>query len=528
MAVEMLYLAEDVGSYCKLVDPAGGYVQAPIVELSPQTALLNTTLSFMPHDYVNVTLQLFGTTPRTMFAHVVDVEGDNLRLRWLHFTPSDEAKLKSFLEAFASAPVLAKVSTTNGSARDFSRDSAHNGTRDVARDYPVASPAHRADLQTEQVTEPSADARIMVGADGKMDIGATIRSKAKTILASELAARHDKVHVLNMGTIKELIQDAVSEALMNINVSMSETEKKQLLEETEAKFQERLKNFQAEKVGAQEYAKHLNDQLRIAQNLLEEERKRTINVDQFTVSESGMGQIEERLRRVLDMAVKTGNVSPELEAKLRDMIAHILDEERERIRIQEQEAQGAKIDLLEKKLRRLASNLEEAERQRDQAQALANALEQNGGLHGIMLAGITDSDADKKRKLALMKQILDINRHIRDELGVTYNRNDEAVEQLERERLKLPDAKVATRWADDDAAEEADNTARMNKEIAAEQAAVSQDPQIDPDDMPWEVTDIKILTDEERDAAKAHNKSSIKRFSADSTAVPPTNHQLVG
>ena len=35
---------------------------------------------------------------------------------------------------------------------------------------------------------------------------------AKTVRASELAARHDKVRVLNMSTIKELIQDAVQEA----------------------------------------------------------------------------------------------------------------------------------------------------------------------------------------------------------------------------------------------------------------------------------------------------------------------------
>lgn len=639
MADEVLRLADDGESHCKLVDPAGGPVQVPIVELNPQTALLSTKLNFMPNDYLDVTLQLRGAAPKAMFAHVVNLEGANLRIRWLHFDPSDEAKLKAFLDAFASGklrpedkapePVAAATPADAAASRQGTRrivrpshvftpfsksgggepvkpadpakpieGAERQGTRRVVRPSaqaiqpfgpatgarPTATapaagqvarppsitpeakapdssggfaisqspsggnvaiePTPRSEKAIEttapekvdnpQATETASDAKVVVGADGKMDIGATIRSKAKTIRASELAARHDKVRVLNMGTIKLLIQDAVAEAMAHIGASLGESEKKRLLEESEAQFQERLKTFQAEKAGAQEYAKQLNEQLRRAQHLLEEERKRAISADQFTVSEAGMGQIEDKLKRVLDFAIRSGDVSPELEQKLREMISHILDDERERIRKQEQEAQGAKIELLEKKLKRLAGNLEETERQRDEAQALANALEQQGGgLRNIMTAGLADSDGAKKRKLALMKEILDINRKIREELGVSYNRDDAAVAKIEADREKLPDGPLPTGKVDapagpsaaelaSTAAESGGDSGSGGVEVVAEEASPTGGAEeIDPDDMIWEVKPIKVATDEERDAAKAEKKAGIKKFSANSQAAPP-------
>lgn len=394
-------------------------------------------------------------------------------------------------------------------------------------------------------TENPGKAKVVVGSDGKMDIGATIRSKAKTVRASELAARHENVRVLNMGTIKLLIQDAVSEAMQHLTANMGEAEKKQLLQEAEEKFQERLKAFKAEKESADAYAKHLNDQLRKAQELLETERKREIKAEQFTVSDAGMGQIEDKMKRVLDHAMRTGNVSPELEAKLREMIAHILDDERERIRKQEEEAQSAKIDLLEKKIKRLARDLDDTERERDEARELANALEAagGGGIASIMKAGIKDSDGNKKRKLSLMKEILDMNRKIREELGVTYQRDDEAVKRLEAEREKLPDGpppesaeQRAEREAADAAAKEAaiaaaeasggeyvpgatgaDTEPGTEGEEAVEESAY--DDMVDPDDMTWEVQDIKVMSDEERDAKKAGG--GVKKISAGTAAPPP-------
>ncbi len=679
MGEDVLLLTEVAESFCKLVDPEKGTVQAPLHELSGQGAVLGGQLTFKENDYVDATLHLKGVVPRPMFAHVVSLDDGKLLVRWLHFDGADEAKLKDLLQRFKtgslqpdeqlrpdgsnSFPAVKKEPAANTEplkegtrrvtrpsqvftpfAAKAKPDGSKPGAAKPAAETPAAPPAAasappassasaRIRQGTRRITRPSSEAleaeasplsnptqaapgegssserkvlgegdpsggfslnkpgegsgghvviaptakfnkmrddrpvenptstelpgkaKVVVGADGKMDIGATIRSQAKTVRASELAARHDKVRVLNMGTIKLLIQDAVGEAMQHLTANMGENEKKQLLQEAEAQFQERLKAFKAEKESSDAYAKHLNEQLRKAQELLETERKREIKAEQFTVSESGMGQIEDKMKRVLDHALRTGNVSPELETKLREMIAHILDDERERIRRQEEEAQSAKIDLLEKKIKRLAKDLEGTERERDEARQLASALEAagGGGIRGIMTAGIQDTAAGKKRKLALMKEILDMNRKIRDELGVKYERDDEAVAKIEAERQKLPDtplddpAEKAAReeiaraaaaereaaMAAAEAAEAAGEAPPAAAEPAAAAAAAAEPEEsaapaaddagsgaeeIDPDDMVWEVKPIQVMDDEERDAKKV---GGVKKMGASGATAPP-------
>jgi len=674
---DVLKLADDAESFCKLVDPTKGTVQAPLHELSGQGALLGGDLAFKENDYIDATLHLKGVQPRPMFAHVVSLVDGKLMVRWLHFDGADEAKLKDLLERFANGNLHADErlgSNPTSAARPAVKASEaaegqKEGTRRVTRpsqvftpfaakakpeaskaapataakeDTPAAKavePPHNVHVKqgTRRITRPSASmsavtsgapaaratseptsekpasapgegssserkvlgdgdasgaftlnkpgeesgghvviaptakftkmkdergaenpastelpgkAKVVVGADGKMDIGATIRSQAKTVRASELAARHEKVRVLNMGTIKLLIQDAVGEAMQHLTANMGETEKKQLLQEAEAQFQERLKAFKAEKDSSDAYAKHLNEQLRKAQELLEDERKREIKAEQFTVSDAGMGQIEEKMKRVLDHALRTGNVSTELETKLREMIAHILDDERERIRKQEEEAQSAKIDLLEKKIKRLARDLDDTEKERDEARELANSLEQSGGgIRGIMTAGIQDSEGGKKRKLALMKEILDINRKIRDELGVKYDRDDKAVAKIEAERLQLKDGPSLDRRALAElqaAADAAREAAALAEESGAQvalpdesgaqatlaSAAAASEPageyaetssamvsNIDPDDMEWSVKPIEVMSDEDRDTKKA--VGAVKKIAAGGSGPPP-------
>ncbi len=680
MGEDVLKLADDAESFCKLVDPTKGTVQAPLHELSGQGALLGGDLSFKENDYVDATLHLKGVQPRPMFAHVVSLVDGKLMVRWLHFDGADEAKLKDLLERFSTGNLHADErlgSNHNSAARPAVKaaeiEGNKEGTRRVTRPSQVytpfaakakpdagktfapaaaaaatvvkkedapsekaSEPQHGAQVKqgTRRITRPSASmpavtsatapaarsatestpeksaakpgegssserkvlgngdpsgpftlsktgedsgghvviaptakfnkmkddrgaenpastelpgkAKVVVGADGKMDIGATIRSQAKTVRASELAARHEKVRVLNMGTIKLLIQDAVGEAMQHLTANMGESEKKLLLQEAEAQFQERLKAFKAEKESSDAYAKHLNEQLRKAQELLEDERKREIKAEQFTVSDAGMGQIEEKMKRVLDHALRTGNVSIELETKLREMIAHILDDERERIRKQEEEAQSAKIDLLEKKIKRLARDLDDTEKERDEARELANSLEQSGGgIRGIMTAGIQDSEGGKKRKLALMKEILDINRKIRDELGVKYDRDDDAVAKIEAERQKLKDgpsldprARAELQAAADAAKEAAMLAAESGAQVVLPDDSGAQatlaDPaadepedsgssamesDIDPDDMEWSVKPIEVMDDEERDSKKA--AGGIKKIAAGGSGPPP-------
>lgn len=625
MASDVLRLADDGESYCRLIDPATGPVHVPIRELSSQGALFDTKLVFQANDYLDITLHLKGASARPLFAHVVGIEKEGLRVRWLHFDPGDEPKLRALLASFSSgtlkpedragaggssAPVQSTVVPSMGDPQlkqgtrrivrpstvftPFSNPDAgkaaepakaleggeRQGTRRVMRPStasgdsgPVAltpMPAERRDpadqvLDLAQVrprsgedsgghvviaptakfermrddrvsnpesTETGGNAKIVIGQDGKLDIGATIRNKAKTVRASELAARHDRVRVLNMATIKALIQEAVGEAVQHVTAMMGDSERKRLLEEAENGFQERLKVFQAEKLGAEAKAKQLQDQLKMAQDLLEQERKRTISADQFTVSEAGLGEIEDKMKRVLERALRDGNASPELQEQLRSMIGHILDSERERIKAQELEAQNAKIDLLEKKIKRLATTLDETERQRDEAQQLAKALEeQGGGLRNIMAAGLKDSDANKKKKLALMKEILEINRKMREELGITYNRDDAAVAKVDEVMAKLPDrpyvppedatapgahvpgeapAEAPAATADADGYEPA--AAGSASDVADDDAPI-----VNPDDEPWEVKPIQVLSDEERDEAKV----GVKRIKAGAKSAPP-------
>ena len=628
MASDVLHLADDGESYCRLIDPSTGPVHVPIRELSSQGALFDTRLVFQANDYLDITLHLTGASARPLFAHVVGVEKEGLRVRWLHFDPGDEPKLRSLLESFRSgnlkpedrAGAEGSAATVQSSVIPSMGEAPKPGTRRIVRPSTVFTPFSPPEAPdksgepsrtpeagerqgTRRVMRPSASAmapsvpsgpvsltpmpserpnpadqvldlnqvkakapggesgghvviaptakfermrddrianpestetpgsaKIVIGLDGKLDIGATIRNKAKTVRASELAARHDRVRVLNMATIKALIQEAVGEATQHITAMMGDGEKKRLLEEAEQGFQERLKVFQADKLGAEEKAKQLLDQLKRAQDLLEQERKRSISADQFTVSEAGLGEIEEKMKRVLERAIRDGNVSPELQEQLRAMIAHILDSERERIKTQEMEAQNAKIDLLEKKIKRLASTLDETERQRDEAQEMAKLLEeQGGGLRNIMAAGLRDTDSNKKKKLALMKEILDINRRMREELGITYNRDDVAAAKVDAVTAKLPDrpyvppseanapgAHVPGEAPGAPAAASAD--AYEPAPASAEAETPDDDaPIVNPDDEPWELKPIQVLSDEERDEAKI----GVKRIKAGLKSAPP-------
>ena len=131
---------------------------------------------------------------------------------------------------------------------------------------PSAQPATSGDTGAQK-KEPGDKTRRMtkrhnvVDKSGKLDVGATIRSRSKTVSAAQLAERHDRVRVLNMSTIKALIQDAVAESVERLGAALDENEKKKLLSEAEDEFKAKLKEFQAEKKGAEEHAKQLQDQL---------------------------------------------------------------------------------------------------------------------------------------------------------------------------------------------------------------------------------------------------------------------------
>jgi hypothetical protein len=582
----------DGESHCRIPDPASGTINVPVQEISLQGALLDSKIQLEANAYIDVTLALKDLAPRQLFGHVVSSGAQGLRLRWLHFDPGEESKLKSLLESYARARVGPKSATSPSATRRLVRPTASAitpfseappstpppgsgespssgrvGTRrivrpsqqaltpfaDAATDHtpsgvgedsrthqvvieptdrfeklvdvgeekakaapksvaaaPIApgeeSPALTPRVDSGSVvssyssdgkgpTTSSADhggghqvsggKAAVVGKDGRMDIGASIRSHAKTVRASELASRHERVRVLNMATIKSLIQEAVEEAATHLTRSLGEAERKRLLEEAEEGFQERLKSFQAEKQSAEERNKRLNEQLDSARRLLEEERKRTIKADQFTVSDEGLGEIEDRFKRLLDRTLASGGVPTDVEEELRKVISRILDSEREKIREKEMEAQNAKIDLLERKISRLAGSLEESEKQRDEAQRFAAFLESQGGgaLRNVYTAGIKAEDPNKEKKLALMKHILDENRALRQSLGIQLS---EVKDEPKSETPAAP-APVSSPEPEPD-------PDRIEEEPAAEAESESESaetesstPEIDPDDMVWEV-----------------------------------------
>lgn len=634
MAADALRIT-DGESHCRIPDPTSGTVNAPLLEIGLQGALVDTKTPLEANAYIDVSLVLKDIAPRQLFAHVVSSGAEGLRLRWLHFDPGEEGKLRSLLEAYARARAGAKSSTSHSGTRRIVRPkgdappatsevppapatstrrlvrpsvsaitpfsdpgpapaasaaesslSARVGTRRVVRPSQqaltpfteatteatpplgeetraqvVIEPTDRfeklVDVGVEQpksapkaAPRPTADATAtatppvagpiattpsggsptvpgegsgaqraqspfgedsgahqatggktaVVGKDGRMDIGASIRSHAKTVRASDLASRHERVRVLNMATIKSLIQEAVEEAASHLTRSLGEAERKRLLEEAEEGFQERLKSFQAEKQSAEERNKRLNEQLESARRLLEDERKRSIKADQFTVSDEGLGEIEDRFKRLLDRTLSAGTVPADVEEELRKVIARILDSEREKIRAKELEAQNAKIELLERKINRLAGSLEESEKQRDDAQKFAAFLESQGGgaLRNVYEAGIKGEDPNKEKKLALMKKILDENRALRQSLGIDLNEvKDEPKKEEPRSAAPVvkdvPAADVAPDPAATDASPDDDTTAN------------SSEPQVDPDDEVWEVKPLADLTE-------GTNESGIKRI----------------
>ena len=344
--------------------------------------------------------------------------------------------------------------------------------------------------------EDAADTgKMVVGQDGRMDIGATLRSKAKTVRASELAARHDKVRVLNLATIRALIQEAVEDAASHLSRALSEADRKRLLEEAEEGFQERMKAFQMEKASADEKSKKLADQLQMAQKLLEDERKRSITSDQFTVSASGLGELEGGFQKLIDRAMAEGKVDSGLEEQLRKLASRVFDEERQRIREKEMQAQNDKIELLEKKIKRLAGNLDEAERQRDEAREIAQALESMGG-QGLSMEqikskykiGLAKDDPRREAKLAIMKELLDENRDLRRKLGIQLNEVKPAPQPAQP--VPVPEAAPEPVVAEADqataAADDGGELSNPDDEPWSPDGEAGGAPESSPDDEPWE------------------------------------------
>jgi len=246
----------------------------------------------------------------------------------------------------------------------------------------------------------------------------TILNRSRTVSSSDLARRKREVQVVGMAAMTSLIEEAVGETLAGIDRDLDEQARRRLIEETEAAFHERLESLKAEKQGAEAQAATLARQLERAQEVLAEERARVIEDKQFMISDAGLEVLEERMEQLVSRALQAGNVDGPLQSEIREVFGNVLSKERERTGLQAREAHSDSIELLERKVERLAETLEKSQKARAIAEQRAAALEASGGgLKGIMEAGLHPEDPTREAKLALLREIVNENNLVREHIS---------------------------------------------------------------------------------------------------------------
>jgi hypothetical protein len=256
------------------------------------------------------------------------------------------------------------------------------------------------------------------------DIESALRSRSRLVSTSTIAAQRDSVRVLNLSAVTELIQDAVEDALRESGRLLDDSELKELIEESEIRFQQRLVQFENEKADLQSRIQGLSTRLDRAQDLLNQERNRQVDRDRFTLSEDALGELEGTFQKIIDDAVASSEVGPSLELELRVVMERCLDSERERVRALEEKARSENIDLLERKIQRLASSLDDARSARDQALEIVRRAESRrsqspfiGAADAIQPSGSDDPHASRRRTLLLdlMQENRELRQHISSE-----------------------------------------------------------------------------------------------------------------
>ncbi len=245
----------------------------------------------------------------------------------------------------------------------------------------------------------------------------SILNRSRTVSSSDLARRQREVQVVGMAAMTSLIEEAVGEALVGIDRDLDEQARQRLIQETEAAFHERLESLKAEKQGAEEQAAAFARQLERAQGVLADERARVIADEQFMISDAGLEVLEQRMEQLVSRAVETGQVNEPLQAEIRQVFGSVLAKEREQTGLQAREAHSDSIELLERKVQRLAETLEKSQQARAIAEQRAAALEASGGgLKGIMEAGLHPEDPTREAKLALLREIVNDNNLVREHI----------------------------------------------------------------------------------------------------------------
>jgi len=488
---------------CLVGDPVKGASTVNVRKLSGNEAVLDPTVPLRKDQFIYTTLKLDDGTSLALAGIVVTTASGGVYIQWSHAKPGDADKVDHTIRDYF-------VRKNDGSAVVVKSSEDDPEPPAPAAAKPAAPPPR---ARRTNASDPAGLASEKEPTE-KIDLREHIRKKARRVKSADLASRVDVVQVLDMKTIRGLIQDAVEDSIALLGPSIREEERKRLVEETEESFKERLAEFRSEKAGLEERTRILQEKLEQAQAILEDERRSVVSSRQFTVSEGGMLELEQRLGRALDHAIRSGQQpGPDLERDLRSMVSRLLDDEREKIRALAEEAQSDKIALLEKKVERLASSLQSAEKERDSARRRASVLESSGviAFGNVMDAGLDEEDPDRELKLKLLEQIVTFNKEVRAQLASAGRaipirvrpgavpaqesppapaQEDAPVQEdapAAHDAAPVRDAAPAQEVAEASSPEpeETPEAPPPAEEGSASEEAESQAPQVDPDDMPW-------------------------------------------
>ncbi|OUU20719.1 MAG: hypothetical protein CBC13_10165 [Planctomycetia bacterium TMED53] len=279
-------------------------------------------------------------------------------------------------------------------------------------------PAHPRELTALERLFDESSAPIVKGT-GLED---ALRSRSRLVRTSAIAAQRDSVRVLNLSAIKELIQASVDEVIQESGRSIGEEEIKRLREESEKSFKEKLAEFQNENADLQSHIGSLRAKLERTQELLGTERDREVERDRFTLTRESLEELENTLERIIERATNTSELPEEVQVEIREVVHKSLEEERSRAKDREESARSENIDLLERKIQRLAKNLDAARSQRDQALESARRAESRdtpGSGSASVGAAVTPSPADEQsgRRKALLVDLMSENRQLRQQIS---------------------------------------------------------------------------------------------------------------
>ncbi len=267
------------------------------------------------------------------------------------------------------------------------------------------------------------------------DLESALRSRSRLVRTSAIAAQRDSVRVLNLSAIQDLIKDAVEDTLHESGRLLDETETLRLIKESEQGFRKKLEEFQNENADLQSRVQGLSGRLQRAQDLLGREKNREVERERFTLSESALIEMESSLGAVIEEAVKTGSVPDELEMELRSAMERSLDSERERVRVQEEQARNENIHLLERKIHRLARSLDEARGERDTARESVRRAESKDGASfagsgADLVKGSSEDDPNNGRRRALLLDLVKENRELRGKISASKKKSQIAESDL--------------------------------------------------------------------------------------------------